>query len=256
MTAIADATSEKVCCPKCGKQVESLQCGHCGSHLPIEQADLYGAVARQIAKMGGNQTDASRQGGNENDDQPSPPIQKAGGEEQGGRWYANRIRAHPNSESNPEFSTPDWLFEPLDKEFHFTLDVAASPANAKCDRYFTKEEDGLKQSWAGEVVWCNPPFSKQEIGEWVQKAYEESQNDSTVVVLIPSGYKGYRWWKTYCVEGQVRFIHEYVRFNRCDGNGTALLDVIVIVFGREYRPLSSGPVISRARSQQPVTQVR
>ncbi len=62
MTAEADATNEKVCCPKCGRQVDSLRCGHCGSQLPAWQADLYGAVARQIAKMGDIQPDAGNQG--------------------------------------------------------------------------------------------------------------------------------------------------------------------------------------------------
>ena len=30
--------------------------------------------------------------------------------------------------------------------YHFTLDVAATPQNSKCERFFTAAEDGLKQS--------------------------------------------------------------------------------------------------------------
>lgn len=41
----------------------------------------------------------------------------------------------------------------------FTLDVAAAAHNTKCDRYFTRADDGLAQSWAGERIWCNPPYS-------------------------------------------------------------------------------------------------
>lgn len=48
------------------------------------------------------------------------------------------------------------VFEPLHERFGFTLDVAASPQNAKLPRYFTIEDDGLERSWAGERVWCNP----------------------------------------------------------------------------------------------------
>ena len=54
-------------CPKCGKVVESLVCGHCGSSLPDWQADLYGAAIRQIAKLGGNRADAGQQGGDGGD---------------------------------------------------------------------------------------------------------------------------------------------------------------------------------------------
>ena len=41
----------------------------------------------------------------------------------------------------------------------FTVDVAAAPHNTKCERFYTAEQDGLAQSWAGETVWCNPPYS-------------------------------------------------------------------------------------------------
>ena len=48
--------------PKCGRPVDSLCCGHCGSQLPAEQADLYGAIVKKIAKLGGNRADATKKG--------------------------------------------------------------------------------------------------------------------------------------------------------------------------------------------------
>jgi len=42
-----------------------------------------------------------------------------------------------------EWETPQWLFDELNKEFGFTLDVCALPGNAKCEVYFTPEDDGL-----------------------------------------------------------------------------------------------------------------
>ena len=66
-----------------------------------------------------------------------------------------------------------------------------------------------------------------------------------VVILIPTKYRETKWWAECCVNGQVRFIHPYVRFKRSDGRkGTALKDVIVLVFGKNYKPLSSGPAIT------------
>lgn len=48
--------------------------------------------------------------------------------------------------SRNEWETPQWLFDYLDQEFHFDLDPCATPLNAKCKRFFTKEDDGLSQS--------------------------------------------------------------------------------------------------------------
>lgn len=48
-----------------------------------------------------------------------------------------------------EWATPQALFDELDAEFHFTLDPCATPENAKCDKFFTKEDDGLIQKWGG-----------------------------------------------------------------------------------------------------------
>lgn len=52
-----------------------------------------------------------------------------------------------------EWETPQDLFDALDKEFHFTLDVAADENNHKCRLYFDKECDGLKQSWSKSALW-------------------------------------------------------------------------------------------------------
>lgn len=48
-----------------------------------------------------------------------------------------------------EWSTPSKIFEELDAEFNFTLDPCATDENHKCDFYFTKNIDGLKENWGG-----------------------------------------------------------------------------------------------------------
>ena len=69
-----------------------------------------------------------------------------------------------------EWGTPRDLFDKLDAEFHFTLDVCASDGMQMCQRYFNPETDGLKQTWGGgEVCWMNPPYGT-EISKWVKKA--------------------------------------------------------------------------------------
>ncbi len=84
-------------------------------------------------------------------------------------------------------------FDPLNERFGFTLDAAAAPHNAKCERYFTRADDGLAQSWAGETVWCNPPYSN--IGDWVRKAHREYLTCNGIVMLLPANRTEQGWWQ-------------------------------------------------------------
>jgi hypothetical protein len=90
-------------------------------------------------------------------------------------------------------ATDPVLFTWLTHRFGFTLDVAAAPHNAKCERYFTTDQDGLEQSWAGETVWCNPPYS--DIAPWVAKAWAEHRTAREIVMLLPANRTEQRWWQ-------------------------------------------------------------
>lgn len=74
------------------------------------------------------------------------------------------------SSNTDEWSTPQQLFDQLDEEFHFTLDPCSTDENAKCEKHYTKEQDGLKQDWTGEKVFCNPPYGRQ-MKLWIEKCY-------------------------------------------------------------------------------------
>lgn len=108
-----------------------------------------------------------------------------------------------------DWETPQWLFDQLNAEFGFTLDVCATPDNAKCERYYTKAEDGLAQDWSG-VCWMNPPYGR-EIGRWIEKAYESSLGGVTVVCLLPSRTDT-KWWHEYVMRGEVRFLRGRLKF--------------------------------------------
>lgn len=58
------------------------------------------------------------------------------------------------SSKEEAWSTPQDFFDKLDAEFHFTLDPAASEENAKCKKFFTKEQDGLSRSWGGRLYFA------------------------------------------------------------------------------------------------------
>ena len=116
------------------------------------------------------------------------------------------------SSKEEKWATPQDFFDKLNDEFHFTLDVAASPDNAKCANYFTEEQDGLVQSWGGHTVWCNPPYCRKT-GLWVKKAYEEHQRTGcTVVMLLPSR-TDVRWFHDYILgKAEIRFIKGRLKF--------------------------------------------
>ncbi len=89
--------------------------------------------------------------------------------------------------------TPRDVFDPLHAEFEFTLDAAASEANALLERYYSRADNGLAQSWKGERVWCNPPYS--EIRPWVEKMVASGAR--LVVMLLPANRTEQAWWQDY-----------------------------------------------------------
>lgn len=77
------------------------------------------------------------------------------------------------SSNTDQWATPQHLFDKLNEEFHFTLDVCADYTNRKVDRFFDVKADGLKQDWTKDIAWMNPPYGR-EIPKWVRKAVESA----------------------------------------------------------------------------------
>jgi len=113
------------------------------------------------------------------------------------------------SSASDLWATPQKLFDSLNAIHAFDLDVCATHENAKCARYFTKEQDGLKQDWIGSV-WMNPPYGK-EIGRWMEKAYKSSLEGSKVVCLVPARTDT-AWWHKYAMNGKIQFIRGRLKF--------------------------------------------
>ena len=126
-----------------------------------------------------------------------------------------------------EYETPDSIFEPLNYEFQFTLDVAANSLNTKCVRFFSVDCDGLSQGWGNNICWMNPPFGRQ-MKKWVEKAYKSYLNGATVVCLLPVRSNTV-WWHQYCMRStEIRLIKGEVKFK---GNENGLwLPLCIIVF--------------------------
>lgn len=137
----------------------------------------------------------------------------------------SRMDVHYSSKTDL-WATPQDLFDKLASEFAFALDVCATPENAKCSSFYTEENDGLAQNWAG-ICWMNPPYG-DAIGEWVKKAYESGQAGATVVCLVPARIDTAWWWNT-CRHGEVRFLRGRLKFG--DSANSAPFPSAVVVFG-------------------------
>ena len=118
------------------------------------------------------------------------------------------------SSATDEWATPQWLFDALHREFAFTLDPCATRENAKCPRFFTREDDGLLQNWGDEVVFMNPPYGAM-ISRWMWKAYDSARKGATVVCLVPARTDT-AWWHNSAMKGEVRLLRGRLKF----GNAT------------------------------------
>lgn len=131
------------------------------------------------------------------------------------------------SSSTDEWETPQDIFDRLNEEFHFTIDVCATAENAKCERFYTKEQDGLKQDWTGETVWCNPPYGRG-LKDWCRKCFMHSVGGGTAVMLVPARtdtawFHDWVQWKS-----EVRFIRGRLKYGNAKWN--APFPTMVIVY--------------------------
>ena len=108
-----------------------------------------------------------------------------------------------------DWQTPPEVFAPLHEEFGFTVDAAASADNAMLPRFWTVESDGLAQPWAGERVWCNPPYGRMQ-RQWIEKAYKREAE--VAVLLLPSRTDTVAWHNWVLPAAEVRFLRGRIRF--------------------------------------------
>lgn len=134
------------------------------------------------------------------------------------------------SSENEVWETPQELFNRLNDEFHFDIDVCATSENAKCSKFFSPLDDGLSQDWQG-VCWMKPPYGKK-IGAWMKKAMEA---ETTVVCLVPSRTDT-KWWHEYIMKAsEIRFIKGRLKFG--DSKNSAPFPSAIIVFGKTHKDL-------------------
>lgn len=135
------------------------------------------------------------------------------------------------SSKTDQWATPQYFYDELNSEFNFTLNPCADAYNHKCKKYFSKEIDGLTQSWSGERVFCNPPYGR-EIGDWVKKCYEEVLTGCQLVVLLVPARTDTQWFHNYIYRKatEIRFIKGRLKFG--NAKNSAPFPSMVVIFKR------------------------
>jgi phage N-6-adenine-methyltransferase len=151
------------------------------------------------------------------------------------------------SKASDEWSTPQWLFDLLDKEFHFDYDAAANEHNTKCgDNWLQNALEDPWMKWGGKVFFLNPPYSK--IGKFMKKAYEESLKGAVVVCLIPCRTDTIYWHEYVMKAHEIRLIMGRLKFG--DSKNSAPFPSCVVVFDHDKYDKNNDPIFKTLK--QPV----
>ena len=148
----------------------------------------------------------------------------------------NNLKVHFSSESN-EWETPLDLYNKLNNIYKFTLDPCCTKESSKCDKYYTKEDNGIIEDWSNEVVFMNPPYGRQ-IGLWIEKAYKESLKGAIVVCLIPARTDT-KYWHNFIFKyaKQILFIKGRISFINGNKKAPAPFPSAIIEFN--YNKIST-----------------
>ena len=138
------------------------------------------------------------------------------------------MNVHFSSEKQT-WETPQDFFDKLNNIFNFTLDSCAECETAKVDKYFTIEDNALIKDWEG-VVWCNPPYGREQI-KFINKALDEhKKHSSTIVMLIPARPDTKVWQDViFKKSSQICFIKGRLKFGKSKYN--APFPCALVVFG-------------------------
>lgn len=133
------------------------------------------------------------------------------------------------SHNSDEWRTPKKLYEELNQEFHFDIDLASTDENALCKEHYTKEFPfNFSYQPHNKNIWCNPPYSNiKQFMEYAQYLMELKNN---VVMLIPSRTDT-KWFHKYVYKKnnvEIRFIKGRLKFN--DGVGSAPFPSMIVIF--------------------------
>ncbi len=150
-----------------------------------------------------------------------------------------------------DWRTPYRLFRNLHHEFGFSMDGAANKHDALLPRF---TDDIHNQSWVGERVFCNPPYS--DIPSFLLKSSEAD----LAVFLIPYRPQTIYWLKhifTNPLCHEIRILHRAVKYLPPAGhNGLVVrapFPAALVVFRKEPRRHEITQMVCCADTLLPLT---
>jgi hypothetical protein len=177
ISKIVQPPQHEIRCPQCGQPIRALRCNRCGSRLPIEQADLYGAVARKLTMLGGNRADTTNNGGRtaNSDGTPQEDRQNTQTPPSLCRWISERLAdagVHPKRILDPcagqgNLTRPFPGASVIEFEVQRGADFFAADGPISCGL-------GL----------CNPPWKEAE--RWLRHLVKIVGNRTPLVFICPA----------------------------------------------------------------------
>lgn len=142
-----------------------------------------------------------------------------------------------NSGNNEWYTPPEYIAAARELMGGIDLDPASCEIANKivtADKFFSIEEDGLKQEWRGRI-WMNPPYASNLIGQFASKLVSEVRagNVTQACVLVNNATET-RWFQEMTAESvAVCFVQGRIKFIDKNGitSGTPLQGQAILYFG-------------------------
>lgn len=140
--------------------------------------------------------------------------------------FAEEIRTGPSinrHRSKQDYGTPWPLIHAIERRWgKLSIDLAATPQNAKAPVFITPEEDSLVQDWAERIgagnAWLNMEFA--DIAPWVSKCAEWLKREKpalagSIITLTPASI-GSEWFANHCErKAKVVGLRPRIEFEGC-----------------------------------------
>ena len=99
---------------------------------------------------------------------------------------------------------------------YYDLDACANAHNTKVpDNYITETENALFVDWNGQRVWCNPPYSRGNVDNFVVKAVEQCGKNKKDIIMLLNVDPSTKYFKrilenakaiVYVTSGRIKFV--------------------------------------------------
>jgi hypothetical protein len=97
-----------------------------------------------------------------------------------------------------DYGTPEDVFAWLDRQFNFTIDLAADAGNFKMRPFFSPADNALKQSWRQQRGFLNPEYKR--VKEFFEKSRTESMHFGALVVHLVPARVDTKWWRFFVMQ--------------------------------------------------------